>query len=91
MPFLSDATLVDTDSTEPTSRWRPSGWVCADTRSLLPGIDQTLMEAMMAGLADKSRTVDGKHTSLIELGYNRIGMDDNWQACDAGKLKSPVA
>ena len=31
---------------------------------------------MMTGLADKSRSVDGVPTSLIELGYDRIGMDD---------------
>lgn len=49
------------------------------------GIDQNLMLAMMAGLADKSRMgSDGKPTSLIELGYTRIGMDDNWQACGSG-------
>jgi hypothetical protein len=48
------------------------------------GISQDLMEAMMKGLADRSRTVDGKPTSLIDLGYNRIGMDDNWQACGEG-------
>ena len=116
------------------------------------GIDQKLMLAMMEGLADKSRLVDGKPTrsacacaaalqpsrcaacpvrslslplppsplppfffgrlgddhavchttpphaapnaprqrqrphriSLIELGFNRIGMDDNWQACGTG-------
>ena len=47
-------------------------------------IDQNLMLAMMAGLTDKSRMSDGKPTSLIELGYNRIGMDDNWQACGSG-------
>ena len=28
--------------------------------------------------------MDGKPTSLLELGYNRIGLDDAWQACGKG-------
>jgi hypothetical protein len=30
-------------------------------------------------MVDRSWTVDGKITSLLELGYNRIGLDDAWQ------------
>ena len=41
-------------------------------------------EAIAAALADRSRLVDGKPTSLLDLGFDRIGMDDNWQACGAG-------
>ena len=49
-----------------------------------PHIDQSTMEAMMDGLVDRTRMVDGKPTSLADLGYLRIGMDDNWQACGTG-------
>ena len=38
----------------------------------------------MEGLTDRSRLVNGKPTSLLDLGYSRIGMDDGWQACGAG-------
>ena len=38
----------------------------------------------MDALVDRSRTVDGKPTSLLDLGYNRIGLDDSWQECGAG-------
>lgn len=38
----------------------------------------------MDKMAARDRTVDGKAQSLIDLGYNRIGMDDNWQACGTG-------
>ena len=67
----------------------PNHWLTPCLRMLLlrlrgGGISQEIMEAMMAGLADKSRSVGGVPTSLIELGYDRIGMDDNWQACGAG-------
>jgi hypothetical protein len=32
------------------------------------------MEKMMEAMADKSRLVDGKPTSLLELGYNNCGL-----------------
>ena len=49
---------------------------------------QLFEEVIFKGLTDKSRLVDGKHTSLAELGYNRVGMDDGWQACGTGVNKS---
>ena len=36
------------------------------------------MRGMMAALVDKSRQVDGVPTSLKELGYLSVGMDDGW-------------
>jgi alpha-galactosidase len=42
----------------------------------------------MDAMVDTSRTVDGVPTSLCDLGYCDVGLDDNWQACgsygDAG-------
>jgi len=35
----------------------------------------------MAGMVDRSRTVNGVPTSLLDLGYSDVGLDDNWQAC----------
>ena len=32
--------------------------------------------AAMDAMASRARTVDGKPTSLFDVGYNRIGMDD---------------
>ena len=55
----------------------PAGW--RSWNQFGGGISQELMVSMMEGLADRSRLVDGVPTSLIDLGYNRIGMDDNWQ------------
>ena len=49
-----------------------------------PNINQSQHEAIAAALADRTRLVDGKPTSLLDLGYDRIGMDDNWQACGTG-------
>merc|ERR1740130_162505 len=35
-------------------------------------------------MVKKSRMVDGKPTSLCDLGYCDVGLDDNWQDCKAG-------
>jgi hypothetical protein len=48
------------------------------------GISREQMEAIMDALVDTSRLVDGKPTSLFDLCYTRVGMDDNWQACGTG-------
>ncbi len=37
--------------------------------------------SIMTGMVDRSRTVDGVPTSLKDLGYSDVGLDDNWQAC----------
>ena len=50
-------------------------------------VTQDLLEGVMDAMVNKSRTVDGKPTSLLDLGYVNCGLDDNWQACGAGPLK----
>jgi alpha-galactosidase len=35
-------------------------------------------------MTSKNRTVDGKPTSLLEVGYSNCGIDDGWQACGTG-------
>ena len=42
---------------------------------------QQSMLAQMAAITDRSRTVGGVPTSLADLGYNDVGLDDYWQAC----------
>ena len=43
------------------------------------------MEGTMDAMANRSRTtVDARKTSLLDLGYNNCGLDDNWQACGQG-------
>ena len=39
------------------------------------------MTATMDRMAARTRTVCGKPTSLLDLGYNNVGLDDNWQKC----------
>ena len=38
----------------------------------------------MDGMVSRERTVDGVPTSLCDLGYCDVGLDDNWQDCGAG-------
>jgi hypothetical protein len=35
-------------------------------------------------MVQRNRTVNGKPTSLLDVGYTVIGLDDNWQACGKG-------
>ena len=44
-------------------------------------IDETLMIKAMDGLASRKRQVDGVPTSLADLGYRDVGLDDAWQLC----------
>ena len=46
-------------------------------------VSQSMMNAMMDAMVDRSRTVDGKPTSLLDLGYDRIGLDGGWNSCFA--------
>jgi len=44
-------------------------------------VNQDLIEGIMKGMTSKTRLVDGLPTSLLELGYKTVGLDDNWQLC----------
>jgi alpha-galactosidase len=45
-------------------------------------VSQEIIQRQMDALAAK-RIHDGVPTSLLDLGYNDIGLDDCWQVCDA--------
>lgn len=47
-------------------------------------VEQSLIEGIMDGMVAKKRMVDGVPTSLCDLGYCDVGLDDNWQNCQAG-------
>ena len=44
-------------------------------------VDQSLIESQMKAITLKTRLVDGVPTSLKDLGYNDVGLDDAWQLC----------
>ena len=43
------------------------------------------MTGIFDAMAARTRKVDGKPTSLLDVGYNNAGLDDAWQACGAGE------
>jgi len=62
----------------------PMGW---RSWNLFGGdVNQSLIMGIMDGMVSRKRTVDGVPTSLCDLGYCDVGLDDNWQDCQpAGK------
>jgi hypothetical protein len=44
-------------------------------------VNQPMMEAMMDAMVDRSRLVDGKPASLLDLGYKHVGLDGGWNFC----------
>ena len=44
-------------------------------------MNQSLMVSIMDGMVRRDRQVDGVPTSLCDLGYCDVGLDDNWQLC----------
>lgn len=44
-------------------------------------VNQGLIMSQMSAIANRSRMVNGAPTSLCDLGYCDVGLDDNWQEC----------
>ena len=57
----------------------PQGWRSWNLYGA--NVNQPLIESIMDGMVEKKRSVDGVPTSLCDLGYCDVGLDDNWQAC----------
>jgi alpha-galactosidase len=49
-------------------------------------INDTLVRRVMQALVSRQRQVNGVATSLADLGYGRVGIDDGWQACHTGYM-----
>ena len=64
----------------------PMGWRSWNQFGLF--INQSLLEAQFEALADRSRLVDGRPTSLLELGYEHAAIDDGWQECNSAPAAS---
>ena len=47
-------------------------------------VNQELLESQILGLTRRKNSINGKPTSLHDLGYSSIGLDDGWQACGHG-------
>jgi hypothetical protein len=58
----------------------PMGWSANNAWHWIYG--QDVMEASYEALASRSRSVDGKPTSMADVGYINANVDDAWQSCD---------
>lgn len=67
-------------------RTPPMGWRSWNLYGA--NVNQELITGIMDGVVSKKRTVDGVPTSLCDLGYCNVGLDDNWQKCGGGKTYS---
>ena len=61
------------------ARTPPLGWRSWNLYGA--NVNQSLIESIMDGMVRKDRTVEGVPTSLCDLGYCDVGLDDNWQQC----------
>ena len=60
----------------------PLGWRSYNAFGGTP--TQAEMLSAMDVMVDRSRSVDGKPTSLLDLGYNHVGLDGGWNYCFPG-------
>lgn len=47
-------------------------------------VNQTLIEQIQDAMVSRARVVDGVPTSLADLGYSDVGLDDGWQLDNSG-------
>ena len=80
--MMWDSQGLQGDPGSSIDRTPPMGWRSWNLFEL--SVDQVLLEGQIAGLARRRHKVDGKLCSLIDLGYDSIGLDDGWQDCGAG-------
>jgi len=61
------------------ARTPPRGWRSWNLYGA--NVNQSLIQSIMDGMVARTLKVDGKPTSLCDLGYCDVGLDDNWQQC----------
>eukprot|EP00035_Acanthoeca_spectabilis_P009817 m.173365 g.173365 ORF g.173365 m.173365 type:complete len:420 (-) comp14846_c0_seq1:71-1330(-) len=48
-------------------------------------VNDTTIRRVVDAVTAKSRMVDGTPTSLLDVGFSHVGVDDGWQLCNAGR------
>lgn len=64
----------------------PMGW--RSWNAYAGNVNDTLIRSVVDALTKRTRLVDGVPTSLSDLGFYRLGIDDGWQACGEGPEQS---
>uniref|UniRef100_A0A7S3LNX9 Alpha-galactosidase n=1 Tax=Aplanochytrium stocchinoi TaxID=215587 RepID=A0A7S3LNX9_9STRA len=74
LEFILGDVLPDGRGETPLMGWR--SW------NLYHGnVNQKLMMSIMDAIVKRDKLVNGKPTSLCDVGYCDVGLDDNWQLC----------
>jgi alpha-galactosidase len=81
LPLLAVTSLDDGLARTPPMGWR--SW-----NAFLGTVNDTIVRSVADCMVRRKRTVDGLPTSLADLGYHRVGIDDGWQACNRGQRES---
>eukprot|EP00729_Bicosta_minor_P027833 gene27833-10256_t len=76
VPIILTAFVAIQDPTPPMG-WRSWNLYGSD-------VSQSLLMAQIMGITRRKNSINGKPTSLQDLGYSSIGLDDGWQACGTG-------
>lgn len=63
-------------------RTPPMGWRSWNLYGA--NVNQSVLQHIMDGMVSRKRQVNGVPTSLCDLGYCDVGLDDNWQDCKGG-------
>jgi len=77
--FLQLCVSLSLAANDGAARLPPMGWRSWNYYAC--EISAEIFERQIDALADRSRAVNGKATSLADLGYNTVGIDDCWQDC----------
>ena len=67
---------------------RTGSWNAYDCTTTDRIITQAHVEAQFAAAVDTSRLVDGAPTSLAQLGFDYVSIDDGWQQCNCSTRQS---
>jgi len=76
---LDKCTALDNGmANTPPMGWR--SWNCFHGE-----VTDAQIRSVIVAMSTSNRLVDGKATSLLDLGYEHVGVDDGWQACFQGR------
>jgi alpha-galactosidase len=82
MRAVSLVVLTLCEGAVPDARTPPLGWRSWNLYE--SNVNQDLINTQVDALVMRKHSLDGNPTSLHDLGYQTIGIDDGWQDCGAG-------
>jgi hypothetical protein len=62
--------------------WLMKGW--RSWNAWESDVTQTKMDAVLDALTAPRAIWNGSNVSLLQLGFNRVGIDEGWEQCGAG-------